>query len=85
MGRGRTMADTSTYAGRVADRLHELRVKSGFSAEEIVERVNRFGYELTKHTYYGWERGRTQINFNALVPLKKALRIKTVGDMFPKQ
>ena len=76
--------DLSTYAGRVAARLRQLREKAGLSVKETVEKINMAGYAITEMAYYSWENGNRQINLNAIPALAKTLGLKTCQGLFPK-
>ena len=73
----------TTYSGRVAARMRELRVRSGLSAEEVVKRMNRFGYKVPIRTYYGWEAGESGPRLNALPAFTRALKLGSIKKIFP--
>lgn len=66
--------DESEYSGRLAVRLRKLREKAGLSVEQACKRIEEAGYPISPQTYYGWENGRRQPNWDALPALAKALR-----------
>ena len=75
--------DLTCYSGRVAARMRELRIRSGLSAEDVIERMGRFGYEVPLRTYYGWEAGESGPRLNALPAFAKALKLGSVKKVFP--
>ena len=83
MSPARREPDVRTYSGRVAKRLRQLRDRSGYSVQQVVERMERFGYALSIQGYYKWENGRAKVDLDAVPALAKALRLKTVKELFP--
>ncbi len=49
--------DQTTYSGRYAARLRQLREKAGLTIEEMVEAMASAGYETASRTLYHWEAG----------------------------
>lgn len=68
--------DQSTYSGRFAARLRMLREKAGLSVEKMVGSMAEHGYPLPASTYYNWENGRRQVNWDAVPALAKTLDMK---------
>ncbi len=85
--KGRTLPakiepDRSTYSGKFAARLCELR--AGRDVERIVKAIERAGFDRCgRATYYNWEAGKTDPPIDALPALAKALGVKQVADLFP--
>ena len=77
--RSRNPIDTSTYSGRFAARLKELREKAGLSVEQLAERSG-----IPKRTLYNWESGIRQPLFKQLPQLAESLRVK-IGKLFPEK
>jgi transcriptional regulator with XRE-family HTH domain len=71
-------ADLSSYSGRFAARLRELREKAGLSVEDA---AGALGVSL--RTYYSWESGEYAPPLNKLPDLATTLNLKTVGGLFP--
>ncbi len=63
--------DDSTYSGRFAIRLYELRKKAGLSAEQVAEAVG-----VSVGTVYNWEAGIRQVNWDYCPLLAETLSIK---------
>lgn len=76
--------DESTYSGRFAARLRSLREKAGLSVDDVVAKMEKAGYPLRVQTYYGWENGRRQVNWDALPAIAKALKVKP-RDVIPEK
>lgn len=72
--------DTSTYGGRFAARLRELR--AGRDVMKIVASLKRSGHEIGRATYYNWESAAYDPPLNVLPALAKALGCK-VSELFP--
>ncbi|NOX54238.1 MAG: helix-turn-helix domain-containing protein [Planctomycetes bacterium] len=83
MAPARKEPDVSTYSGRVAKRLRELRDERGWPAEKVVERLNRFGYRIVLSKYYHWEGGRSKVDLNAVPALLKTFRLRDASEFFP--
>lgn len=78
MGRRRKTVDQSTYSGRVAVRLRELRLKKKKSVKEIAKRLG-----VTIQAYYAYESNSSAIPFDRIPDLCELLRIR-VRDFFPE-
>lgn len=77
--------DQSTYSGRFAARLRELREKKKLTIEDVVSTVQKSGYDLTAKTLYNWESGTRQPPVDAYPALANALQLKTVREILPKE
>lgn len=61
----RTEIDTSTYSGRVAQRMRDLRTEKGWTVADLLERVNRLlpaEMRIAQPTLHGWDRGLRKID-----------------------
>ncbi len=76
--------DHSTYSGRFAARLRELREKTGMTGQEMVEAVKREGYEVKQTTYYNWESGKSEPPLEAFPAIAKALGKKSPRILLPE-
>ncbi|MBO7206404.1 MAG: helix-turn-helix transcriptional regulator [Kiritimatiellae bacterium] len=72
-------ADLSTYAGRFAARLRELREKAGLSQAELAEKTG-----AKQRSVSNWETGTAQPSFNQLPLLADALKT-SVRNLMPKE
>jgi transcriptional regulator with XRE-family HTH domain len=72
-------ADLSTYAGRFAARLRELREKAGLSQAELAEKTGS-----KQRSVSNWETGTAQPSFNQLPLLADALKT-SVRNLMPKE
>jgi transcriptional regulator with XRE-family HTH domain len=79
MGRLRHKVDTSTYAGRFAERLRMLREKTGFSVEEMAEQTG-----IPRATLFSWENGSRSPISNDLLKLAEFLGCN-VRSLLPKE
>lgn len=73
--------DTSTYRGRFATRLRELR--SDKDVAKILKSLEKSGHAIGRATYYNWESATTDPPLNAIPSLAKALGV-TVSELFPE-
>lgn len=76
MGKKRKAVDQTSYSGRVAVRLVKLREEAGLSVEQVVETVNKAGYEMSTNAYRQWEAGNRQVNWDAVPAICKSLKTK---------
>jgi len=78
--RQRKPVDTSTYEGRFAVRLKNLREKAGYSVEQLAEISG-----VPRTTIYNWESGTYKAVIDgSLLNLAKALEIK-VRTLLPQE
>ncbi len=84
MSPARKEIDMSTYRGRWANRVRNLRLELGYTAAEVVERMEKFGYPVTLTSYYKWETNQREPDWDAMPALAKSLKVKIV-DLFPKK
>jgi len=84
VGRKRKAVDQSSYSGRVASQLVRLREEAGLSVDEVVEKVNKAGYEVSIATLKHWENNRIKVNIDAIPYLAKSLKVKP-HDIWPKR
>ena len=76
----RKQPDTSTYAGRFAVRLREMRKEAGLTVEELSEKSG-----IPPTTIYGWESGNHSPILNQLPNLAAGLGLADIGNMLPKE
>lgn len=79
MGRKRKEIDISTYTGRFAVRLRELREAAKLSVEELAEKSG-----LPKGTLYDWESAAKVPGIDRFPMLANALGVKP-GDLLPDE
>ena len=79
MGRKRKQIDTSTYSGRFAARLRELRDKQGLTTREISEKTG-----IPSGTLECWESGRRSPVNEHFLALAKVLKT-TPRNLLPKE
>ena len=77
--RPRKTIDTSSYTGRFAARLKELREKTGLSVEQLSEKSG-----IPAKTLWNWESGIRQPLIGQLPQLAESLKIK-IGKLFPEK
>ncbi len=73
-----------TYSQRLSVRMRKLREEAGFTVEEVVERMAKFGYEVPVQTYYKWENQRTVPRLDAMPAFAKSVKMK-VREIFPSK
>ncbi len=73
--------DLTTYRGRFAARLRELRGDKDVAA--VLKSLEKSRHGIGRATYYNWEAAATDPPLNALPALAKALGC-TVHDLFPE-
>ena len=78
--RPRKEIDLSTYEGRFAARLKELREKRKLSADELAEMLG-----VTINTVYHWEKAHSFPKCEQLPLLAEALKLKGVRLLFPEK
>lgn len=79
MARPRKAVDTTTYEGRFATRLKQLREKAGLTHEKLGELVG-----VSPRTIYFWESSQTGPQLKHFLLLAEALNIE-VRTLFPKK
>ena len=83
MPRAEKDPDTSTYSGRIAARVRELRKKRGLSREELWVKLTAEGCHVGVPSLYNYENGRAKINPDDYPAFAKALGCKSVKDFLP--
>lgn len=78
MGRRRKTVDQSTYSGRVAVRLRELREKKKKTVAEVAKAL-----KIPASTYYGYENNQSEPTLDRFAKIAKILGVKP-GDLFPE-
>lgn len=73
--------DLTTYRGRFAARLRELRGDK--DVMKIVASLKKSGHEIGRATYYNWESATTDPPLNVMPALAKALHCK-LSQLFPE-
>ncbi len=76
----RKAPDASTYSGRFAIRLRELREKAGLTVQEVAVRL-----ETTFVTVHNWESGKPTVRLDVLPQLAEMYGLKEVRNLFPKK
>ena len=85
MSPARKPVDQSTYSGRFAARLRELREKAGLTGEEFSDAIRAEGYKLGSRTYYDWESGRTTPPLDVFPILAKLFKFKSPRALLPTE
>ncbi|MEQ8786228.1 MAG: helix-turn-helix transcriptional regulator [Pirellulaceae bacterium] len=89
MSRPRSELDTSTYAGRTAARLAELRERHGYGMNELREALADLDVVVSASTLYAYERGRdgggADIPLNAAYALARVYRLPSIRELFPER
>ncbi len=82
-GRQRKEPDTSTYSGRLAARIRELRDRAGLSVEDAVELMEVAGFPVKARSWYYWESGSNSPPVDAIPAIACTLKLKTVRALLP--
>lgn len=72
--------DLSTYSGRFAARLRELREKAKLSQTELAAKLG-----VTQLAVSKWETARTRPSIEMLPALAAALNLKKAKDVLPNE
>jgi DNA-binding XRE family transcriptional regulator len=75
---------TATYSQRLAARLRALREESGLTVDELLAKILRAGYKLSRVTLYQWEQATRSVALDAVPAIAKALGIPA-RDLFPER
>lgn len=76
--------DTSTYSGRVAARVRELRAKKEWKIEDFWLRLRDIGLDRSMNTLRAWESGRRLIHPNDYPAIAEAFGI-SIHSFLPKK
>ena len=68
--------DTSTYAGRLAERIRKLRERAGLSIGDAAKRITKAGYSISASGVYKWENGQAVIPATAFLSVASAYGCK---------
>lgn len=75
----RKKPNLTTYAGRFAAKLREIRLKEGLTAQQAAELLN-----VKLATLYSWERAQTEPPLDMLPVFVRVYNLSSVGELFPK-
>ena len=84
MGRKARKVDDSTFRGRVAIRLRELREKKFGHQQEFVDALEEAGLSITVATASDWEVAKTCYRFEQMPTIAKVLGV-SVRNLLPKE
>lgn len=71
--------DLTTYAGRFAARLRELRQAAGLTQAELAEKIGSY-----QRTVSGWETSLGAPSYEMLLPISKALGVSP-RELLPEE
>jgi hypothetical protein len=77
--------DDSTYSGRFAARLKELRVKNGLTVPQVLEQMKELGNPISQRSLYSWEAGGAEPSVNAIRALSKVYKLRSPRYLLPKE
>lgn len=77
--------EDSTYARRFAQRLREMRMKTGMTGVEAAAAITQAGFTCKGRTYYGWESGKRQPPIDSLPAIARALGKSSPRTLLPKE
>ncbi len=72
----------SKKSTEVADFLKQLRRKSGLSASDVVNELQKYNIDISAKTLYGYESGLSMLNADAFVALCRIYKCDNPMDMF---
>jgi len=72
--------DSSTYSGRFAIRLKQLREKAGLTVEQVADQLG-----LTATAVYHWESGLHAPKAQMFPNIAKIYKLKKVKDILPNE
>ena len=75
MSPARKEPDESTYSGRVAKRIRELREAKGLTGGDVADKLTLAGFPMTQGAYSHWETGRVKPQWDAIPSLAKILGV----------
>ena len=78
--RSRNPIDTTTYSGRFAARLKELREKAKLTPEQVAEKIG-----VTPTAIYHWESGRMVPALEKFPKISAAYKLKKTKDLMPNE
>jgi hypothetical protein len=76
--------DASTYNGRVAVRIRELRNKRGQAVDEFLQALEQQGLTVNRSLAYAWENGSKLIHPNHYPAIAAALGCRSVRAFLPE-
>ncbi len=78
--------DTSTYSGRIAARLRELREAKGWTVKELTGRINGASppRKIAQSTVHAWDNGGKAINPDFFPAIARAFG-KSVRSFIPAE
>lgn len=77
--------DTTTYGGRIAKRIRELRKRAGFTVASFHAALDKQGIKVSQSTVYGWENGNVGIDPNHYPAIARALHLTSVRTLLPNE
>jgi transcriptional regulator with XRE-family HTH domain len=75
--------NTSTYTGRVAAKLRELRLKRGWSVDDVRDRLAMRGIEVSAQAIYKWETGLRPVPVDVIPVIARIYGYGTAGGWLP--
>lgn len=76
--------DLSTFSGRFADRLRELRSKTNLTLHQVADKLRENGIDTSYRSISRWEAGETDPPIKAFPALASAYNV-TVRSLLPKE
>lgn len=77
--------DTSTYSGRVAARIRELRKKRKIDRSQLRDALQQNGVKVSMPALYAYENGNRPVNPDHYPAFSKALGCKSVRAFLPAE
>lgn len=76
------LPDKSTYSGRFAARVRQLRKASGMTVEDVSLALRKIGIKASTATVYHWENGRNEPSLDTLPFLARVLKC-SIHELLP--
>lgn len=84
MGRKKNQVSETTYSGRLAVRIRQIREAKGLDVPTVAKRMKAVGYRVSPPAVYSWENGTHIPPLDALPYLAKALKVD-LHAILPKE
>lgn len=84
VGRSRNEPDLSTFEGRFAARLRQLRDRKKWLVDDVCNALAERGHDIQPSTVFGWEGGRRQPKLT-LLPVLAEIYGVSIRSLLPPE